>query len=82
MQELEALRISSPQRAALMRLLPEDLPEDISESALLHVLLEVALARVREDAEAAGYAELALQGDSENRRRVARRRKPGWADDA
>ncbi|HVV75041.1 MAG TPA: hypothetical protein VHC43_03320 [Mycobacteriales bacterium] len=79
---VEALRVSGPQRAALMRLLPEDLPSDISESGLLHALFEVALSRVREEVEAAGYAELALQQDDTVRRRAARRRRPRWSDDA
>jgi hypothetical protein len=81
LDDLAALHAPTPQRAALVRLVPEGIADQISESALLHALLELALARVREETEAAGYAELARLQDDDARRRVARRRKPGWADD-
>ena len=81
LDDLAALNGPTPQREALQRLVPEELADESSESALLHALLELALARVREELDAAGYAELARQHDDDARRRVARRRLPGWADD-
>lgn len=81
LDDLAALNGPTPQREALRRLVPEELADQISESALLHALLELALTRVREETEAAGYAALASQQDDDDRRRVARRRTPGWAAD-
>lgn len=81
LDDLAALNGPTPQREALQRLVTEDLADQSSESALLHALLELALARVREETEAAGYAELARHQDHAVRRQVARRRSPGWADD-
>ncbi len=80
-RDLKALRGPTPQRAALDRLVSEDLPADISESGLLHALFALALAQVAAEAEAAGYAELAGQRDNEVRRQIARRRQPDWDDE-
>ena len=81
LDDLAALNGPTPQREALRRLVPEGLADQSSESALLHALLELALSRVREETEAAGYAELARQQDDDGRRQVARRRTPGWTFD-
>lgn len=53
---------------------------DLTESALLHAVLEVGLAAIRESALEAGYAELAQHRRPEDRK-VQRRRRPSWADE-
>lgn len=82
-RDLALLRSNTPEREALARLAGETVPTDASEGLLLHTLLEVALMRVREEVEAAGYAELAAQraGSQGERRAIARRRPPSWAAD-
>ncbi|MBV9097267.1 MAG: hypothetical protein JO079_04330 [Frankiaceae bacterium] len=82
-RDLATLRRETPEREALARLAGEAVPADASEGLLLHTLLAVALARVREEVEANGYAELAAQrtGEASERRAVARRRPPSWANE-
>ena len=79
--DLALLRADTAEREALQRLLDDAVPADASEGMLLHALLEVALRRVREEAEAIGYAELARQREATatDRRSIARRRPPSWA---
>ena len=83
-RDLARLREATPEREALARLIEVRLPEDSSESLLLHALLEVAIRRVREEADQVGYAELAEQRASHaaRDRTAARRRPPSWAAEA
>jgi hypothetical protein len=83
-QDLARLRAGTPEREALARLMDGRLPADVSESLLLHALLEVAMQRVREEAERVGYAELAEQraASAADDRSAARRRAPSWAAEA
>jgi len=82
-RDLALLREDTPEREALARLAGASVPPGASEGLLLHTLLEVALLRVREEVEAIGYAEWARQraATETDRRAVARRRPPSWADD-
>ena len=82
-RDLALLRSDTPEREALMRLAGVSVPSSVSEGLLLHMLLEIALLRVHEEVEAAGYAELARQraAAETDRRAVARRRPPSWVDD-
>ena len=81
---LARLRSATPEREALARLIDGRLPADVSEGLLLHALLEVAIRRVREEAEQIGYAELAEQraAHAVEDRKAARRRPPSWAAEA
>ena len=82
-RDLALLRGDTPERQALARLSGTAVPASASEGLLLHMLLEIALVRVREEAEAIGYAELAEQRAARqpDRRAIARRRPPSWAAD-
>ena len=82
--DLSALRDPGPARTALVRLAPGELPEgDITEAVLLHAVFEAGLRAVRESVESAGYEQLAADYEAENaeRRQIARRRRPAWADE-
>lgn len=80
-EALARLGPGTAERAALDRLLPVPTPADATESVVLHSLVELALARVLEEAEAEGYHQLAAERDDAEARRIARRRRPGWAGD-
>ncbi|MFT4189647.1 MAG: hypothetical protein QM621_13860 [Aeromicrobium sp.] len=81
-RELAALRASASHRAALMDLSGVDLTEGSSEAAVLHAVWEAGLKAVLERLEDAGYAEMAAERDQDRHQRVARRRRPEWADEA
>ncbi|MGL5851516.1 MAG: hypothetical protein ACRCZD_12110 [Phycicoccus sp.] len=82
--DLALIRTSPAHRRALAEV--GGLPDDIdapSESALLHAVFEAGLSAVHQSAAEAGYAELAAQQGPKptERRAVARRRRPDWADE-
>jgi hypothetical protein len=52
-----------------------------SEASVLHAVLVAGLRVVREQAEEAGYAQLAAERNAEQRRAFARRQRPSWADE-
>lgn len=82
-RDLDLLRTSPVYRRALDEVSPDASLADageLTESALLHAVLEVGLATIRENALDAGYEELARQREG-SQRRVSRRRRPDWADE-
>lgn len=85
-EHLHALRVSPDMRRALGELAPMHpaLEEDVSEGVLLHAVLQAGLTALKVRLESDGYAELAEEyaSASDTRRRMSRRRKPGWADEA
>ena len=48
---------------------------------MLHALVEAGLRAVTQEIEDRGYAEMAADYTAADRRRVARRRKPAWAEE-
>lgn len=83
--DLAMLKASPTYRRALDRLCasPVTADDDIGESVLLHALIEAGFAAVRLEAEEAGYRELAIDymHQANERRSLARRRTPAWADE-
>ena len=80
-REIEMLRGSGERRAALSHLVSETVAEDSSEATVLHALVEAGLRAVTQEIEDRGYAEMAADYTAADRRRVARRRKPAWAEE-
>lgn len=84
--EIEALRLSPEMRRALSEIAPGHpaLDGDVSEGVLLHAVLQAGFAALKVRVESDGYAALAQEyaTTGATRRRMARRRKPGWADEA
>ena len=85
---LAQLRESSEFRQALQRLAPSRPDSDAALTEvllllLLHAIFEARLAAVRAAAEEGGYRLLGEQyvAQRQERRHVARRRNPGWADE-
>lgn len=79
--DIEKLRGSADRRAALSNLVAEDVPEDSSEAALIHAVFEAGLRAITQEIESRGYAAIAEDYTLAERKRVARRRKPAWADE-
>ncbi len=79
--DIEKLRGSAARRAALSNLVAEDVAEDSSEATLIHAVFEAGLRAVAQEIEVRGYAELAQDYPMAERKKVARRRKPVWADE-
>ena len=84
--DLEQIRSSLEFRRALERMAPSQPQADASlgEAVLLHAVFEAGLAAVRAAAEEDGYRQLGQQYTEQQaeRRRIARRRKPAWADES
>lgn len=84
--DLALLRTSPEFRKALEAVAPSQpaADEDLGESALLHAIFEAGLAIVRRTAEDAGYEQLASDYAfrSDERRSIARRRPPSWAEES
>ena len=84
--DLALLKHTSTYQRALARLSSQDIPDgtEVTESVLLHAVFEAGLAAVRQLAEAEGYEQLASDSAAEDatRRRLSRRRRPVWADEA
>lgn len=80
-REIEMLRGSGERRAALSHLVSGNLAENSSEATVLHAVFEAGLRAVTQEIESRGYAELAEDYTLADRKRVARRRKPAWADE-
>ena len=85
-EQLRTLRVSPELRRTLGELAPMHpaLEEDVSEGVLLHAVLQAGFKALNIRLESAGYAELAEEyaAASDARRRMSRRRKPEWADEA
>jgi hypothetical protein len=80
-RDLARLRDSSPYRQALSRLSGEEFDARTSEGVFLHAIFEAGLNSVRSAAEEVGYAILADdQEEQADRRTIARRRPPAWAE--
>ena len=79
--DLELMLTSDAHREALSRISGETLQPQASEARALHALLTAGVAAVREEIEAAGYAQIAAEQDPQTRKAVARRRRPDWADE-
>jgi hypothetical protein len=82
--DLERLRGQTPERDALADLAGV-VVEGVTEAALLHMIFTTGLRAVREKAEELAYASAAAErltsGEAEEIRRIARRRRPAWADE-
>jgi hypothetical protein len=82
--DLERLRGHTPERDALADLVGIEV-ESVTEAALLHMIFTAGLRAIREKAEERAYASAAADrlasGAASENRRIARRRRPGWADE-
>ena len=82
--DLERLRGQTPEREALSDLAGV-VVEGVTEAALLHMIFAAGLRAIREKAEELAYASAAAErltsGEAEQTRRIARRRRPAWADE-
>jgi hypothetical protein len=83
--DLERLRGQTPERDALSDLAGVVVVEGVTEAALLHMIFTAGLRAIREKAEELAYASAATDrlssGEAEETRRIARRRRPAWADE-
>jgi hypothetical protein len=84
LDDLARLRQETPERAVLSRIAGVDVI-DLTESSLLHIIFVAGLHAIREKAEEDAYAIAAADrvasGEADELRRIARRRRPGWADE-
>ena len=82
--DLERLREQTPERDALAELAGIEV-ESLAEAALLRVVFAAGLRAIRERAEERAYlaaaADRLASGEAAESRRIARRRRPGWADE-
>jgi len=78
------LRQETPEREALSEM-AGIVVEGVAEAALLHMIFEAGLRAIRERAEERAYASAAedrlASGDTDEARRIARHRRPAWADE-
>ena len=83
LEALDRLRQPGPERAALADLSGTLLEGQVTESVLLHAVFAAGLRIVREEAEARAYADAAEErrATEPEARRIARRRRPTWADE-
>lgn len=83
--DIARLRAETPEREALSELAGVDIVESVAEAALLRLIFEAGLRAIREKAEERGYASAAedrrARGETDEARRIARRRRPSWADE-
>jgi hypothetical protein len=83
--DLQRLRGQTPERDALADLSGVEV-ESVTEAALLHLIFAAGLRAIREKAEEHAYASAAADrlasGEVDENRRIARRRRPAWADEA
>jgi len=82
--DLERLRAPGPERAVLSEIAGVKV-ESVTEAALLNIIFSAGLRAIREQAEERAYtsaaAERVANGDAAEIRRIARRRRPSWADE-
>jgi hypothetical protein len=82
--DLERLRGQTPERDALAELAGIEV-ESVTEAALLHMIFAAGLRAIRERVEERAYASAAADrqasGEADESRRIARRRRPAWADE-
>jgi hypothetical protein len=83
--DVDRLRQETPEREALSEMAGIVIVEGVAEAALLHMIFEAGLRAIRERAEERAYASAAEDrlacGDTDEARRIARRRRPAWADE-
>ncbi|OUZ07562.1 hypothetical protein BHE97_16585 [Aeromicrobium sp. PE09-221] len=77
---VQSVREDPAYREALAAASGRSLGDHPSEASVLRAIFEAGAASVREHVEAVGYAELGAQRGTESRR-IARRRRPAWADE-
>lgn len=75
------MRTSVAHREVLSALTNRQLTETTSEAVLLHAVVEAGFRAVSEQVEEAGYAQIASESEVAASKRVARRRRPSWADE-
>jgi hypothetical protein len=82
--ELDRLRAPTPERDVLSELAGVRV-ESVTEAALLHIIFAAGLRAIREQAEHRAYASAAADrmtsGEADETHRIARRRRPSWADE-
>jgi len=82
--DLERLRGRTPERDALADLSGVAV-EGVTEAALLHMIFAAGLRAIREKAEERAYASAAADrlasGEADEIHRIARRRRPAWAEE-
>jgi hypothetical protein len=82
--DLERLRGQTPERDALAELAGIEV-ESVTEAALLHMIFAAGMRAIRERAEERAYfsaaADRLVSGEEAESRRIARRRRPAWADE-
>lgn len=82
--DLDRLRAPSPERDVLSELAGVRI-ESVTEAALLHIIFAAGLRAIRDQAEQRAYASAAADrlasGAGDEVRRIARRRRPSWADE-
>lgn len=83
--DVARLRQETPEREALSEMAGIVVVEGVAEAALLHMIFEAGLRAIRERAEERAYASAAedrlASADMDEARRIARRRRPAWADE-
>jgi hypothetical protein len=82
LHDLETLRESAIHREALSQAAHIELADDASEAVLLHAIHEAGMRAVRQQIEEQGYKEIGETMAGNERQRVARRRRPSWADES
>jgi hypothetical protein len=83
--DIARLREETPEREALSEMAGVVVVESVAEAALLRMIFEAGLRAIRERAEEMAYASAAEDrlpgGEADENRRIARRRRPAWADE-
>jgi hypothetical protein len=83
--DIALLRQETPEREALSEMAGIVVGESVAEAALLRMIFEAGLRAIREKAEESAYARAAqdrlASGEADETRRIARRRRPGWASE-
>jgi ectoine hydroxylase-related dioxygenase (phytanoyl-CoA dioxygenase family) len=82
--DIARLREEIPQREALSEMVGFVVVESVAEAALLRMIFEAGLRAIHEKAEERAYASAAedrlASGEADETRRIARRRRPDWAN--
>ncbi len=83
--DIARLREETPEREALSEMAGVVVVESVAEAALLRMIFEAGLRAIRDRAEEMAYASAAEDrlpgGEADENRRIARRRRPAWADE-
>jgi hypothetical protein len=81
--DIARMREDTPEREALSEMAGIVVVESVAEAALLRMIFEAGLRAIRERAEERAYASAAedrlANGEADETRRIARRRRPAWA---